>query len=106
MWTREEAFCVIEKLEPALSAIGAHVALGGSVAYRGTSDKDLDLIIYPHTVVENMKFDWLPVKELLKSFFRAESYTECQCGSQLRDWKQVSCLTTPKGKRVDFFFLE
>ena len=106
MWNREEAFWVIEKLEPQMAALGAHVALGGSVAYCGTSEKDLDLILYPHTAVVEGPFDWFPVQMKLKEFFHAPTINDCEGVSQVRDGKKVSWLTTPKGKRVDFFFLQ
>lgn len=48
MWTLQEARILCEQVEIALRAMGAHVALGGSCLYRGSSDKDVDLFIYPH----------------------------------------------------------
>lgn len=104
MWTREEAFLVIERLEPIIAEAGAHVALGGSVLYRGTSEKDLDLFIYPHNKDAN-PWDTFKLKLLLKKFFRAETMNDCKGFSQIRDSKEVAWLKTPKGKRVDFFFL-
>jgi hypothetical protein len=106
MWTREEAFWVIEKLEPQLANLGAHCALAGSVAYRGNSDKDLDLILYPDQAVEGVPFDWFPIQMHLKTFFNASVINDCKGVSQIRDGKKVSWLETPKGKRVDFFFLQ
>jgi len=106
MWRREEAVWVIERLEPVMANLGAHVALAGSVAYRGTSDKDLDLILYPHQAVEGVPFDWFLAKVELEKFFAAPAIVDCGGTSQLRDAKKVSWLTTPKGKRVDFFFLQ
>jgi hypothetical protein len=106
MWTREEAFLVIEKLEPKLADVGTHVALAGSVACRGESDKDLDLIIYPHTKSMFVDFNFEPAKLVLKEFFNALEIKDCSGISQIRDDKKVSWLKTPKGKRVDFFFLQ
>lgn len=106
MWTRDQAFWVIENLEPQLASLGAHCALAGSVAYRGTSDKDLDIVLYPHQAVAGVPFDWYPVQMELKKFFNAKVINDCEGISQVRDGKKVSWLTTPKGKRVDFFFLQ
>lgn len=105
MWNREEAFWVIERLEPEMAKLGAHCALTGSILYRGTSDKDLDIVLYPH-IAHKDKFDWIPVKQALARFFSATETNDCGGTSQIRDNKMVSWLTTPKGKRVDFFFLQ
>ena len=105
MWTRDQAFYVIERLEPIMAVLGAHVALGGSVVYRGQSCKDLDIIIYPHNKQEQEVWDTYPLKEALNKFFSGSNMNDCKGFSQVRDGKQVSWLKTPKGKRVDFFFL-
>lgn len=105
MWTREQAFWVIELLEPLLANAGAHCALNGSVLYRGSSTKDLDLIVYPHKSVIGEHWDTYPLKQLIRGFFQSNHFNDCKGASQVRDGKEVSWLTTPKGKRVDIFFL-
>lgn len=42
------AVALIQTIEPALAAIGYHSALTGSVLYKGESNKDTDIIIFPH----------------------------------------------------------
>jgi hypothetical protein len=42
------AVALIRLMEPLVAAIGYHTALTGSVLYTGGSDKDTDIIIYPH----------------------------------------------------------
>lgn len=37
-----------QTMEPVLREIGYHCALTGSVLYAGKSEKDLDIIVYPH----------------------------------------------------------
>ena len=106
MWTREEAFWVIEKLEPIMAAMGAHCALAGSVAYRGTSAKDLDIIIYPHNHDINTTWQTFPLKMELAKFFKSGTVNDCTGISQIRDGKEVAWLKTPKNKRVDFFVLK
>lgn len=106
MWTLEQAMSVIEPLEPKLGNIGFHCALNGSVLYNGKSEKDLDLIIYPHTKVNGVTPDWDSAKSLLKDYFGAVKITDCGGVSQLRDDKEVSWLKTSTGKRIDFFFLQ
>lgn len=52
MWTLQEARILCEQVESALGPLGAHVALGGSCLYRGSSEKDVDLFVYPHKTTE------------------------------------------------------
>ena len=107
MWTRDEAIWVVEKLEPKLAEMGAHCALAGSILYRGTSDKDLDLVIYPHQSDGNgSHWDTYPIKQMLAKFFQSGTFNDCSGVSQIRDGKEVAWLKTPKAKRVDFFFLK
>jgi len=105
MWTREQAFWVLERLELIMASMGAHVALNGSVLYRGSSEKDLDVIIYPHNKQQEELWETYPLKMAIKKFFQAETINNCEGISQIRDGKQVAWLKTPEGKRVDLFFL-
>lgn len=43
-----EGLKIAREFEAKLAPLGVHVALAGSVMYAGTSNKDLDLILYPH----------------------------------------------------------
>jgi hypothetical protein len=102
-WNREQAMDVIEGLEPVMSELGAHVGLTGSILYKGQSEKDLDLIIYPHNKSE---IDWnigVLKMELIK-FFKMP-LNDCGGFSQIRDSKEVSWLKMKDGRRIDFFFL-
>ena len=47
VWMLEEAVPVCQELEKHL-APDVHVALGGSVLYKGWSDNDLDIMLYLH----------------------------------------------------------
>ena len=49
-YTLEKAVKVCREIEEKLVPLGYHCALGGSCLYRGTSEKDIDIIIYPHDV--------------------------------------------------------
>jgi hypothetical protein len=46
--TLEESLPFVRWLETQLIPRHAHCALGGSVLHRGWSEKDLDVIVYPH----------------------------------------------------------
>lgn len=47
MWTLEEAVALVRQIQPTLHASRWHVALGGGVLNKGTSQKDLDLYFFP-----------------------------------------------------------
>ena len=46
-WTLELALPVIRRIEDIASQTGFHTALTGSVLFRGESNEDLDIILYP-----------------------------------------------------------
>jgi hypothetical protein len=48
LWSLADAVVLAVQVEQHLKPVNTHVALGGSVMYRGHSFKDLDLILYPH----------------------------------------------------------
>lgn len=89
MWTREEALRVVTWLEPKLAENGFHVALAGGVLTKGTSKKDLDLIVYPHTAGGSDQKPVRDVWELLKEWLRVERSNDCKGTSQIRDNKDV-----------------
>lgn len=47
MWSVDRARDVIKTLKDPLWERGYHIAIGGGVAWRGRSDKDLDLFVLP-----------------------------------------------------------
>ena len=49
-YTLEIAIEICKEIEQKLVPLGYHSALGGSCLYRGESQKDIDIIIYPHDV--------------------------------------------------------
>lgn len=104
MWTREEALRVVTWLEPKLAENGFHVALAGGVLTKGTSKKDLDLIVYPHEKGGPLQPAWEHAWSYLQKWLHAESLGECHGVSQNHDDKIV-CWLQARGKRIDFFFL-
>jgi hypothetical protein len=48
MWTVIDGLHTCKEIEMIAKGYGYHVALGGSVMYRGSSMKDLDVIVYNH----------------------------------------------------------
>lgn len=49
-YTLEIAVDICREIEAKLVPLGYHCALGGSCLYRGNSEKDVDIIIYPHDI--------------------------------------------------------
>lgn len=47
-WTVSDALPLFRLIEPVAVKHGFHAALGGSLCYLGWSNKDMDVIVYPH----------------------------------------------------------
>jgi len=101
MWTRETAFQFLEPLEKFLAGNGYHCALAGGVMYKGTSDKDLDVIVYPHDRDNCILVDVL--WERLRGFLSPLKSFNSKGSS--RDSKDVRVFYVA-GRRIDFFFLK
>ena len=109
VWVRgPEVLDLLAKLEKFLSGLtdegGYHCALGGSVLHKGHSNKDLDVIVYPHDFQKRFGLQTEDVWSAITGYFAPTA-----CGkvnkSKYRDDKDVRWLTTQDGKRIDFFFL-
>lgn len=100
-WTRETAFNFLVPLEAKLAAEGYHCALAGGVMYKGSSTKDLDVIVYPHDRENCLPVDaiWHFLVDLLKPGWAGKA------GGSTRDGKDVRMMYTKAG-RIDFFFLK
>lgn len=103
MWDLKEGIAKCRKLESIIAPVGYHVALAGSVMRDGFSEKDLDIIIYPHDSA-NMgspeQIFALIADHHANCFFCDEKYTA-------RDPKCVIVGTdNDTGKRIDFFILK
>lgn len=91
---------IAQDLEPILSLNGFHCAIGGSLVYRGSSTKDIDIFIYPHNRDIYMDLDLL-VKILAVEGFLKRS------GSLESSTIVPDVLVTADrlGRHVDFFFM-
>lgn len=129
MWTLEEGVMFVHGLEHFMKDIGVHVGITGSVLYKGSSTKDLDIILYPHST-ENIP-DYEKIMDVLInklglivkhgdirdiptypasirdiSTYPSSSRPQKRVG-QTGDQKKVGVWTTPDGtKRIDIFFLD
>lgn len=92
---------VASTLEPIFAEIGLHLAIGGSLVYRGGSDKDIDIFIYPHS--RDIDIDRDAIAEKLSGL----GYPPVK---SIEDHTSVLDVLMTRhienGKRVDFFFLE
>lgn len=96
-----DAVRIATALEPEMSAIGMHVAIGGSVVYRGGSDKDIDVFFYPHS--KKVAIDRSQIVSLL-SANGFKSRKPDDESTQVPDVHVTDEVAT--GNKVDFFFLE
>lgn len=103
--TLEQAIDICRELESKLDPIGYHCGLTGSTLYKGESEKDIDIIIYPHQVSKQ-----IPLREIIKTIGFGTNMYPSQ-GYYIPE--KVTPSTTDKlvvvgeykGIRVDLFFL-
>ena len=55
-WTLDEALALIAVVQPELLKVKAYCGLTGSVLFKGSSLKDVDIIVYPHSTEEPTPF--------------------------------------------------
>jgi len=104
--TLNQTLQIVRHLESTIASIGnCHFAIGGSTVMVGESDKDFDIFAYPRhgtrtnidcilKELENQGWT-IQMKNLLENKFTAAHYPD----------KQFAIITTPKGYRVDLFFM-
>lgn len=104
VWNLNEGVEFIRNLELVLDKIGYHSGLTGSVLYKGFSEKDLDVMVYPHkTTNEKTVEEVLTVLEVasIKVVEQRDhtGFTNCADSKTVYhcEWK---------GKRIDFFFVK
>lgn len=101
VWNIEQAQKLCANLERQLASLGAHVALGGSVLYNGSSVKDVDIIIYPHSSVGSVD-SLTPIMARLLELGFTYSCDE----PSTKDGKVIRVMNDISGRRVDFFFFQ
>lgn len=101
VWTIEEGISYVRKVEDHLRDQGFHAALSGGVLWKGSSTKDLDIILYPHTSDGSPFLEGLEplMSGLIDVPWRAVDHEEY--GDSKRVMKG-----TVGGKIVDFFLLQ
>lgn len=106
-WTHTRGIRFAIDLERALNPLGYHVGITGGCLYKDGLRKDLDLIIYPHNLVNGDRavIDPDQIIPILRKmgFEDKNSYTTEEISSDL---PRVWCSYTPDGDTVDFFLLD
>lgn len=104
MWNILEALELCRTYNNILSEHNAHIALTGSVLFKGGSTKDLDLIVYPRKTSAKVI---LPreICNLLKLVF-VEDRTLQHAKYTDGDEKMVIFAKTVDNRRIDLFFLK
>jgi hypothetical protein len=101
IYTLVEGIAVCKEIEELIKPLGCHCGLGGSLMYRGYSTKDIDVLIYPRS---KAKIDKLAVVHALaKAGYKFNNHSSSVRGSVEFD---VEVMKSPKGERVDIFFLQ
>lgn len=106
LWTLEEALELHRRLLPVVLDAGFGLGMTGGVLTNGTSDHDIDLVLYP---LQSLDFDVASLKDALVAFGmrpvmgREELHRRWRSrGSADQKWVEVWSLD---GKRIDLFFL-
>ena len=86
-------------IEPTLAGLGYHCALHGSTLYKGESEKDIDVIIYPHHV-NVRKPHWEIFTALREAHGISPSFENPHSKADKEIWP-----CSVEGHRIDFFFL-
>lgn len=97
---RDHAIVACQLLESVLAPRGVHVALGGSVLTRGTSEHDFDILLYPHT---KKPID----REWLLDFLREHGFVYTPVSKERNKSGSLPdvVVTRSNGYRFDFFIL-
>lgn len=99
----QDAVRIAKALEaPIFEKFKLHIAIGGSCVYRGHSDKDVDIFLYPHD--KRVEIDRLKVAEWLEGH---DFIARNMGGDDHTQVPDVLVTENPvTGVRVDWFFLK
>jgi hypothetical protein len=107
-WSLEQGVGLARAIQAAVEPLGAHVGLLGSVLTKGSSEKDLDVLIYPanastpptreslHDALKGIGMRLIGDEAWIKKRWAAAGGT---------DTKSVEFWIFRGGKRVDVFYL-
>lgn len=99
-YTTQDALDICVNLEPIMASIGYHCGIGGSLVYRGWSNKDIDIIIYTHQ--SDADCDRSKIVNVLRSEGFKEPSDDFNASTMIPD---VWSAEDNTGRRIDFFFM-
>ena len=102
MWTLNEGIAEAQLLDPLLRPHNAFVALTGGVLHRGSSTKDLDLVIIPLKNRLTLR-QYIKISKILSK--RYNKLHHVVNTAKYGDDKYVEVYYTHDKKRIDVFFL-
>ncbi len=103
-WELQDALVVVRELQKVITKVGWSVCLHGSVLYKGASDKDLDLLLFPHN---SSLADIQALYTALKGFAMKQCLTKEEVHNE---WRKIGSTDTKwveiwkyGNKRIDLF---
>ena len=106
VWTLAVALLFLREVQTVVELLGYHVGLVGSVLTKGFSDSDMDMVLYPTSVMRQPKEEALAVLVVL-GMRRTHTLEQVHAAWKRRgsdDTKHVEKWEY-RGKPVDVFFL-
>lgn len=98
MWTKDQAIELITKVWNGVSIYGYHIALTGSVLYKGASDNDLDIVLYPSDTPHD---DYRQCLDYLKKEWNITEHFAVNWDNSQH--KLVFDCTTIEGRKINIF---
>lgn len=104
MITLNQAIELVREVEEHIAPSGFHTALTGGCLYRGSSEKDIDVVIYLHRCLHD-PFPWEELREIL-THLGFGPFEDCMRKREgdYPDLKQVY-KSTFRGFTIDLFIL-
>ena len=100
-WDINRGIVIAQLIESIVVKLGYHVALTGSVLIKGESDKDLDVMIYPHKTTSCS-----PREEVMEKMSQSGFGEFIHAKHTTYGDDKVVFITDFAGQRVDVFFVQ
>lgn len=111
-WTLDMGVELVRDVEPHLADAGWHVALTGGVLYRGSSNHDLDFVVFPHQRRTDGRPTRAALKKMRAALRRGGMLPSHSAAWVRRDWRRRGIRDRKhvevwfgKGRRVDVIVL-
>ncbi len=101
----EDGICICKLLEPVLCEQGLHCALAGSLVYKGWSNKDIDIFIYPHECNDIKSISYDEIWKALYKVFKDRIKEKYGGGTSYNGLIKAEIIGKKKTYIVDFFII-